>query len=139
MTSDTGADPKNLAVQLIETVWNEGNVEAIDELIAEDYVEHTSTGAERHGPGELKNYVEEVRSGLSNFTKSIEDVLVDGNKVVIRYGVRALHDSEFKGFAPTGNEVDVTGIIIYRIDGGEITEAWENSDTFGLLEQIGAT
>lgn len=138
MTASTRKrDNERLARRLLEEVWSGGNTELVDELVNDGYVEHNPSNPTRQGRDELIAYVEEIRSGIPDFEKSVEDTVVADDKVVVRYVATGTHDGELNGIEPTGNRLSVDGIIIYRIEDGGIAEAWENSDTLGLLEQLG--
>ena len=68
----------------------------------------------------------------------IEDLIAEGDKVVARWRSRATHQGDYMGIAPTGNEVEFTGISFYRIEGGKIAQSWNIEDQLGLMRQIGA-
>jgi predicted ester cyclase len=59
-------------------------------------------------------------------------------KVVIRWTMRATHQGELMGIAPTGKPVTVTGIDIFRLSAGKLAEMWQNWDQLGMLQQVGA-
>jgi predicted ester cyclase len=69
---------------------------------------------------------------------TIEDLIAEGDKVVARWRSRATHRGDYMGIAPSGKEVEFTGISIYRIEGNKIAESWSVEDQFGLMRQIGA-
>jgi predicted ester cyclase len=58
--------------------------------------------------------------------------------VVARWRSRATHQGEYMGIAPTGKEVEFTGISVYRIEAGKIAQSWNIEDQLGLMRQIGA-
>ena len=68
----------------------------------------------------------------------IEDMIAEGDKVVVRYTWHGTHRGEFLGVAPTGREVTFRGTIVRRVVAGKIVEDWGVSDQLGLLRQIGA-
>jgi steroid delta-isomerase-like uncharacterized protein len=68
---------------------------------------------------------------------TIEDMIAEGDKVVVRYTFRGTQEGETQGIPPTGNHVTVTGIFMCRCEGGKIVEEWENWDDLGLLQQLG--
>jgi hypothetical protein len=70
---------------------------------------------------------------------TIDDVVEQRDRVVIRWTARGTHTGELNGLAPTDRAVEVTGITIQRIAGNRVAEAWSNWDTLGLLQQIGAS
>lgn len=66
-----------------------------------------------------------------------EDVIAEADKVVVRGTVRATHKGDLMGIPPTGVEVTVPLIIIYRIADGKIAQHWMNADMLGLMQQLG--
>jgi predicted ester cyclase len=65
-------------------------------------------------------------------------MLVDGDKVIVRWTCRGTHRGVFRGVAPTGKQVTFGGMNIYRIVAGKIVERWAYEDGLGLLQQLGA-
>jgi predicted ester cyclase len=110
-----------------EELWNHtGNLDAAQELFVPDHVEAA------------KQEAADVRRGFPDVRNTIEDLIVEGDKVVVRWRAQATHQGEYMGIPPTGNRVDFTGIAIYRIEGGKIAESWAVSDRLGLMRQLGA-
>ena len=122
-----------------DEVLNVGRIELIDELIAPDYVSHYPTGYDfGGGPEDVKQIVSTVRSGFPNVHFQIEDLLAEEDRVVGRWTFQGTHRGDFMGIAPSGKNVSVVGIAIYRIADGRIAEAWVAWDALGLMQQIGA-
>lgn len=78
-----------------------------------------------------------ILAAFPDVQTTLEDILVDGDKVVTRWTNRGTHTAPFMGVAPTGRQVSYTGISIDRLENGKIVESWRNSDMLGLLRQIG--
>ncbi len=68
---------------------------------------------------------------------TIEDLIADGETVVARWSCRGTHKGEFNGIAPTGKQVNMTGISIVRFTNGKMTEGYVNWDALGLMQQLG--
>lgn len=129
---------KQLVRRLHEEVWNEGNMDIVDELLAEDYVEHNPTvPREIQGREAYKGNVSAFREAFSGFEIVPEDVIAEGDIVVFRHTGRGTHDREFMGIGATGNSFEISGVVIHRIEDNQITEAWVNVDALGLLVQLG--
>ncbi len=110
-----------------EELWNHtGNLDAVEELFAPDYADAARQEAA------------DFRLGFPDVVSTIEDLIAEGDKVVARWRSRATHRGEYMGIPPTGEEVEFTGISVYRIEGGKIAESWNSEDQFGLMRQIGA-
>ncbi|MFQ6059407.1 MAG: ester cyclase [Anaerolineae bacterium] len=128
---------KALVRRLIEEAWNKGNLAVIDELLSPDYVLHfAAPGATPDREG-YKQAVSMHHTAFADFRLTIEDMVAEGDKVVIRWTIRGTHKGEYIGIAATGKEVTMTGISIRRIEGGKIMEEWLESDMLGLMQQMG--
>ena len=69
---------------------------------------------------------------------SEDDLIADGDAVVVRRTMRGTHQGEFMGFGPTGRAVTFSGIWLARLNGGRLQEQWVSFDALGLLRQLGA-
>lgn len=131
---------KALARREIEEIFNGSNLDAAEEIYAPDFIDHDRSLAwEMHGPEEMKEYVRIFHSAFPDFQVTLEDQIAEADKVVNRWTVQGTHQEEFMGTAPTGKEVEFTGIHISRVnEEDKLQESWENYDALGLLRQIGA-
>lgn len=119
-------------------VWNNGNLAAVDALVAGDFVGYGPGRAITRGPEALKRVVTRMRTAFPDLQFEVEDTIVEKDKVVTRWTGRGTHRGEWRGVALTGKQVSFTGIAIRRISGGKIAERWVNVDYTGLIRQIGA-
>jgi steroid delta-isomerase-like uncharacterized protein len=67
----------------------------------------------------------------------VDDVIAEGDKVVVRHRLQGTHQAELQGVPATGKQVQVNGIVIFRIENGKIAEAWLNADIMGMMQQLG--
>ena len=67
----------------------------------------------------------------------IDDVIAEGDKVVVRHRLQGTHQAELQGIPATGRQVDIGGIVIFRVENGMIAEAWLNADIMGMMQQLG--
>jgi steroid delta-isomerase-like uncharacterized protein len=129
---------KALARRVLEEMFNKGNLDVADELLASDYVDHDPAMPEDiRGPEGFKQYVGAYRSAFSDLHVEIEDQIAEGDKVVTRWTGNGTHDGELSGIAPTGNRVTMPGMEIVRISGGKLVEGWEGCDSMNLMRQLG--
>jgi predicted ester cyclase len=77
-------------------------------------------------------------AAFPDWHRTIEDIIAEGDKVVIRFTFRATHKGEYQGVPATGKQVKETGILIFRIASGKIVEVWEEADELGFMRQLGA-
>jgi steroid delta-isomerase-like uncharacterized protein len=130
-------DHKTVVRQFFDRI-NAGEAAAIVAMLAEDFVEHEEMpglSPGREGVGELFTM---FRAGFPNVRWEPEEMLVDGDKIVVRVRVTGTNHGEFLGMAPTGKIVDVQLIDILRIAvDGRIAEHWGVFDMFSLMHQLG--
>jgi serine phosphatase RsbU (regulator of sigma subunit)/predicted ester cyclase len=101
------------------------DLDTLDELLAPDFVDHSSFADQEPGREGYKQQVVEQLAALSEVRCIIEDQLAKGDKVVTRITWRSIHDrGEYFGLMPRGKEVEVTAMTMHRIVGGKITEEW---------------
>jgi steroid delta-isomerase-like uncharacterized protein len=130
---------KEISRRELEAV-NTGDLSAFDELVAEDYVSHDPALPEPiRGREGLRAQFEQYRAGLGDTMRiRIDDQVAEGDKVVTRWTATGRHDGELFGVAPTGRQLEVTGISIERLEDGRIVEDWSSWDALGLMRQLGA-
>jgi steroid delta-isomerase-like uncharacterized protein len=68
---------------------------------------------------------------------AIENMVAEGERVAVRWTLRGTRQGGFMSLPPTGKEVTMSGITIYRLSGGKIAEARSNFDQLGMLHQLG--
>jgi steroid delta-isomerase-like uncharacterized protein len=130
---------KELVRQMVEQVFNRGNLSLADEFMAPDFVEREELPpgipSDREGVTQLAAM---LRGAFPDFEATIDDIIAEGDKVVIRQTWRGTHKGEFMGVPPTGKRVRFGVIDIIRVDGGKFVEHWGQMDTMGLMQQLGA-
>lgn len=128
---------KALGRRWTEEVWNKGNLAAMDELLAANFVFHWAPpGVPTNAEG-YKQVVTMFRSAFQEMKISIEDMIAEGDKVATRWTGRSTHKGDFMGIPATGKQVTTTGITINRVEGGKITEEWNEMDMMGMMQQLG--
>ena len=124
--------------RFMEEVFNRGNVSLVDELIAPDFVEH-----EELPPGmppgreAVKAFFTMFRSAFPDLKVTVDDMIAEGDKVVVRSTWSGTHKGEFMGIPPTGKSVSFGVTDTVSIAGGKLVEHWGQMDTFGVLHQLG--
>ncbi len=131
------ADNKALNRRFVEEVINQGNIEAIDELIDPGVVDHAVPPGFPTGREGAKQFFAMMRSAFPDLHLTIEDMIAEGDKVVMRSTWSGTHQGEFMGISATGRRVTVSAIDISRVADGRIVEHWEQSDALGLMQQLG--
>ena len=118
--------------------FNEGNLDAVDELVTDSYIRHDPNAPEVRGPEEEKRLIVMYRSAFPDLHFTVEDMVAEGDKVATRIGISATHRGELLGIPPTEKQLAFTAMELYRIANGKIDEQWVNVDTLGMMQQIGA-
>ena len=128
---------KILARRWLEQVWSEGNLAELDELCAADFVWHWAPPRVASNREGYKQFVTTGFAAFSDVRCPAEDIIAEGDKVVIRWTWLCTQTGEYMGIAPTGKQITMSGISILRIAGGKITEEWGEMDNMGLMAQLG--
>jgi steroid delta-isomerase-like uncharacterized protein len=118
-------------------ILNSRNIEQLDEIVAEDYLDHAAFPNQAPGLEGLKQRVTHLFEALDP-TWTIHDMIAERDIVVIRWSHAGTHRGEFLGIPPTGEQFTINGIDIYRIRDGRMAEHWNVVNLFGFLQQIGA-
>lgn len=125
-------------VRRLSAVWD-GDLDVVDELVAEDFTNHNPLVPDAPpGPEGFERNVSALRAAFPDIEFVTEDVVAEGDRVVIRAVGRGTHEGELMGIEPTGRKVTLSTIVIFRIEDGQIAERWAQSDTMGMLRQMGA-
>ena len=130
---------KALVRQMVEEVFNQGNVSQADKFLAPNFVEREELppGISRDREG-VKQLTTMLRSAFPDFKATIDDIVAEGDKVVIRQTWSGSHKGEFMGIPPTGRSVSFGVIDIIRIAEGKCVEHWGQMDSMSLMQQLGA-
>ncbi|HSE32963.1 MAG TPA: ester cyclase [Pyrinomonadaceae bacterium] len=130
---------KRLVQRWFDQVWNQGRVDAINEMFAADGLAYglTDNPAEPIGPSGFRDLHTTFRGAFPDMTITVEEMIAEGDKVAARCSVRGKHQGDHLGFAATKAPVDFTGMTIVRIRDGKIVEAWNNFDFMRMNRQLG--
>lgn len=132
------SDNKTTMLRLYEEVFNAGDLEAIDEIVAEDFVEHEELPPGiPQGKGAPRALVTMMRGAFPDFHAAVEEMLEDGNKVITRVRFSGTHQGEFMGIPPTGNRFDIPVIDIVEFRDGKGIAHWGIMDQAGMMQQLG--
>jgi steroid delta-isomerase-like uncharacterized protein len=126
---------KAIVRRYIEQVLNEGRTDLLEEFLAEEFDSHTNLPP---GPEGVKMFYATSTVAFPDQQTTIEDVIAEGDKVVVRATFKATHLGELFGMPPTARSVTMPWISIYRLTNGKIVEVWYRDDNLGLMQQLGA-
>lgn len=123
--------------QALDEVWNRRNIDFIDVAYHPDFVFHSPADPEPIlGPDGYKAFVRRVVGGFPDVRVTIEDVVGEGDVVVVRAAMRAVQGGEYLGLPPTGTAIDTTQMIWARFEGDRIKEGWQEIDAARVLQQL---
>jgi steroid delta-isomerase-like uncharacterized protein len=130
---------KSVVRRFFSEAWNSKDLTLVDELISPSYVGHdvVLSHAER-GPNRIKRIMTAFQTAFPDLQVTVEDVVIQGKKEVVRWTARGTHQGTFMNIAPTGKQIVVSGTDIGRVANGQIQEMWSNWDGLGLMRQLGA-
>ena len=128
---------KTIARRFNEDIWGTGDEAALEEVLAEDVVDHGAIPGQPPGREGHKYQLNLFRSAFPDLHVTTEDIVAEGDKVVSRWSARGTHQGELMGIAPTGNEVTFSGIDVLRIAGGKVVERWAEYNALEVMQQLG--
>jgi steroid delta-isomerase-like uncharacterized protein len=112
--------------------WVINNIDVLDELFAQDY---TVNGI-RIGVESVKQAVQFLHTALSGISAELHEIVAEDDKVVIRWTIRGRHAGHFMGTPPTGKELEIKGINIYRVVDGKITANYEQTNISEVIQGL---
>lgn len=109
---------------VFEEVFNQGQLAAIDEVAAPDFVDHTPLPGQPAGSAGFRHIYTFLRTAYPDLHFTVEDLLAEGDKVAIRWIMRGTQTGELLGRPPTGQPHTEHAIVIFRLVGGKVVERW---------------
>lgn len=130
-------DHAGVVRRFVDEVITRGDIEAAGEYVWEDVVEQVPLPGQGPGLEGLKDVLRAMRAGFPDIVFSIEEQVVEGDKVASRFEWTGTHEGEFMGMAATGRKVRVWGVVIDRLVEGRIKETRILMDSLGMMAQLG--
>jgi steroid delta-isomerase-like uncharacterized protein len=126
---------------MVEKVFNEGELELLDLLMAPDAINHDleifGPSAAR-GPESVRQFVRVFRSAFPDLRVTVIDQLGDGDRVATRWRMEGTQTNRLMGIEASHRRINIEGVRIDRIANGRIAETWNRWDTYDMLRQLGA-
>lgn len=141
VTGDPG-DPeanKALVTRFIEEVWNQQNLDVINEICSVDITNHNPAVDFLYDPNNIETVKQAVTDYLTAFPDLhavIDEMFAEGDRVAERWTATGTHKGELAGMPPSGNKAKWTGITTFRFADDKITDMWWGWDTMGMIQQI---
>jgi predicted ester cyclase len=124
-------------VRRYQEACNRDDLGALDELVAADVISHNATPGLPAGLEGGKMAHRATLAAFPDLHYHIEDLIAEGDRVAMRFRLHCTHKGEFMGLAPTGKEITLEGISLFRLAGGKIVEHWAVQDGLALMTQLG--
>jgi steroid delta-isomerase-like uncharacterized protein len=138
MTSQQTQTESNKAIiRRYRQAHNQNDMAALDEIVAADIVSHSSLPGLPAGREGGKIAHQGSLAAFPDGKTTTDDLIAEGDKIVERFTFVGTHKGDFLGIPASGKQVKVTGMSIFRIANGKITEHWGENDGMGLLMQLG--
>ena len=113
-----------------------GNLDVIDQFVAADVVEHEEFPGLSSGRDGVRQMFEMMRAAFSDFTMTIEDIMAEDDRVVVRARMSGTHRGDFMEIPATGKRINVPFADFVRFEGGKVVEHWGVTDTGVMMEQL---
>jgi steroid delta-isomerase-like uncharacterized protein len=130
------AENKSVIRRWVES-FNRRDLEAGAQLMDANYVRHLP-GLESRGPEGFKQVATAFLTGFPDSKLTIEDLIAEDDRVVVRFTVRGTHLGDFAGIPPTNRQIALPVIMVNQISHGKMAESWEVVDQLALYQALGS-
>ena len=117
--------------------FNRKDATVLDEILDRSWVDIPSAPNQRAGPAGVKQLLLELTAIFPDFTIRMQDVLQDGNKVIVRSEISATQEKAFMGFPASRRKMTIQAVDIHEIRGGKIVRTWHTEDWMTGFRQLG--
>ena len=131
-------EEQNAVVHRWIEAWNRQDLDAVEDLLAPDYVRHDANLPDVNGPKAQLQFIAGVFSAFPDFHVQAEQLITQDDHVVVRASLWGTHQGDFLGVPATGREVRFESVEVFRLDGGKVAEQWVVMNALGLFQQLGA-
>lgn len=131
------ADNKATMKRFYDEVFNQGNLDSLEELCTEDIVDHESAPGMPPGREGVKAFVTMYREAFPDLHATVEDIVSEGDQAVARVSFTGTHKGELMGMPATGKSIDVSTMDMIRFEDGKAAEHWGVTDQMGMMQQLG--
>jgi steroid delta-isomerase-like uncharacterized protein len=129
-------ESKRLVRRQFDDLINRKDLSVIEADMAEDFVDHEAAPHLPPGREGARAWIRHLYEVVPDLHATIEDMVAEGDRVVVRNTWRGTHTGPFMGVPPTGRPFVLKGIVMWRVAGGKIVERWAKLDRFGLMQQL---
>jgi steroid delta-isomerase-like uncharacterized protein len=137
MGDDMSKQNKALVRRYLDQVYNNGRSDVIDELLADDYVDHSAPSGQAPGTAGTRQVYDMYRTAFPDLRVKIHHLVAEDDLVVARATFTGTSRGPLMGAPPTGKPVQFSSMVIVRLRAGRFVERWEQMDLLGLMLQLG--
>jgi steroid delta-isomerase-like uncharacterized protein len=128
---------KAIVRRMTEEFYNQGNIESADHFFAATYMHHDPASPHIRDRDGLKEMVRGFRAGCPDLYITIDQLVAEDDTVTKRWSFHATHTGDLSGLPPTLRRIAMSGLELFRLEGGKIVECWSAYDNLNLLQQLG--
>ena len=133
------SEERKAAIQrALDEALNQGNLAALDEVYAQDYILHQAPFPDIEGLNAYKTAMAGARRGLPDLHITVQEVIGDRDTTAVRWTYQGTHANDWLGIAATGKQITVAGCTVSHWKNGKVVEEWYYGDVLGLMQQLGA-
>jgi steroid delta-isomerase-like uncharacterized protein len=136
MTNDIAMANKALLRRFYREVYVDWNMALVDEVVSPTFTSHDWPEGGPTGPQAFRDYYAAMRRAVPDARYEVDDLVAEGDRVVVRWRLLGTHEGDFGGIPASGRAITLEGIAIYRVEDGQLMERWVVSDIHGLIEEI---
>lgn len=120
----------------IESLWNDGDLDVIDDLYADNFVGHDPQNP-MQGKDDVRSWYNEVKTSAPDVHLNLHETIASGDVLASRWTVSGTDTGGYRGVPPTNKTWLITGLTMSKFHDGKIVESWAVSDNLGLMQQMG--
>lgn len=130
-------DNKAMMRQAYQEIFEKRDMDAVEDFIAADCIEHDPAAGGRSGPEAVKYFVEVFSTAFPDFSVKVDDMIFEGDKGMTRLTFTGTHQGDFFGAPGSGRRFSVGGVDIFRFANGKIAEHWGYFEEMSMMRQLG--
>ena len=135
--SATDSVAATVALRFNQEAVCQGDLAVVDELVAPDVVHHSAFPGQAPGLQGMKDSIVLLRDAVPDLNLEPDDVIADGDKVMVRFKISGTNAGSLFGMAPTGKTFEMDEYFVARVQDGKIVEIWSQQDRLSMLQQLG--
>jgi len=135
-------DPKQLIGRFVEELWNQRQFDVAQAIFAKNCVTHqlrsgVPADAVPRGPQAIKEHVTSWIASFPDLHFSIEQMLSEGDRVVMQLLMEGTHHGAWLGIPASGRKMQIRMFTVHRVAQGKIVEDWVLVESLGFFQQLG--